>query len=54
MLPITERRKVGSICGREIYDISKIEMIAIPHSTGWRNMTFCKNENRSFVKLPCK
>ncbi|KAK4791672.1 hypothetical protein SAY86_032085 [Trapa natans] len=54
MLIITKRRKIGAICGRAIYSIAKSEMIPISHSHVQSNMAFTKNENRSFVYLPCK
>ncbi|GMH17562.1 hypothetical protein Nepgr_019403 [Nepenthes gracilis] len=46
ILLITERRKVGVICGQAIYAISKSKMIAISHSTVRSNMDYSKNENR--------
>ncbi|KAL9256002.1 Phosphoinositide phosphatase SAC2-like protein [Drosera capensis] len=46
VLLITERRKVGMICGHAIYAISKSKMIPIPHSTMRPNLDSSKNENR--------
>nr|GMC75945.1 phosphoinositide phosphatase SAC2-like isoform X1 [Ipomoea batatas] len=46
MLLITQRRKIGTICGHAVYSIAKSEMIPIPSSTVLSNMTFSKNENR--------
>lgn len=54
MLLITKRRKIGTICGHNIYAITKSEMIPIPNSTVQSNMAFSKNENRSFVHSACK
>jgi len=54
MLLITERKKVGMICGHAIYAVSKSKMIRIPHSTVQSNMENSKNENRSFVHSACK
>ncbi|KAL2932991.1 Phosphoinositide phosphatase SAC2 [Bienertia sinuspersici] len=52
MLLITERRKVGIICGHAIYAVSKSKMIAIPHSPMRSNSNNSKNENR-YKKLLC-
>lgn len=52
MLLITERKKVGMICGHAIYAVSKSKMIRIPHSTVQSNMENSKNENR-YKKLLC-
>ncbi|GER53610.1 phosphoinositide phosphatase family protein [Striga asiatica] len=46
MLLITKRKKMGSICGHEVYSIAKSEMIAIPNPTPHTNMAYSKNENR--------
>lgn len=51
MLLITERRKVGMICGHAIYAVSKSKMIQIPLSP-MRHSNFSKNENR-YKKLLC-
>ncbi|XP_050232118.1 phosphoinositide phosphatase SAC2-like isoform X2 [Mercurialis annua] len=52
MLIITERKKIGAICGHAIYAITKSEMIPIPNSSVRSNMTNSKNENR-YKKLLC-
>lgn len=52
MLLITERRKVGIICGHAIYAVSKSKMIPIPHSTVRSNLDNSKKENR-YKKLLC-
>ncbi|CAL1376299.1 unnamed protein product [Linum trigynum] len=49
MLLITERRKIGAICGHSIYAITRSEMIPVPVQS---NMTNSKNENR-YKKLLC-
>lgn len=46
MILITERRKVGMICGHAIYAVSKSKMIPIPHSTVRSNLDNSKKENR--------
>ncbi|CAN0877764.1 Phosphoinositide phosphatase SAC2, partial [Linum grandiflorum] len=51
MLLITQRRKIGAICGHTIYAITRSEMIPVPLRS---NMTNSKNENRSFVHPACK
>ncbi|CAI0473100.1 unnamed protein product [Linum tenue] len=50
MLVITQRRKIGAICGHSIYAIARSEMIPVPVQS---NMTNSKNENRSFVYFAC-
>ncbi|XP_060172955.1 phosphoinositide phosphatase SAC2-like [Lycium barbarum] len=45
-LVITERRKIGKICGHAVYAITKSEMIPIPNSTVLSNMAYSKDENR--------
>ncbi|XP_019229877.1 PREDICTED: phosphoinositide phosphatase SAC2-like isoform X2 [Nicotiana attenuata] len=45
-LVITERRKIGKICGHAVYAITKSEMFPIPHSTVLSNMAYSKDENR--------
>ncbi|CAO2824669.1 unnamed protein product [Amaranthus hypochondriacus] len=52
MLLITERRKVGMICGHAIYAVSKSKMIPIPHSPMRSDSNNSKNENR-YKKLLC-
>jgi hypothetical protein len=54
MVVITRRRKVGTICGHEIYSIGKSEMIAIPSVIVWPNVAYSRDENRSFVFSTCK
>ncbi|CAL1399579.1 unnamed protein product [Linum trigynum] len=49
MLVITQRRKIGAICGHSIYAIARSEMIPVPVQS---NMTNSKNENR-YKKLLC-
>ncbi|XP_021749994.1 phosphoinositide phosphatase SAC3-like [Chenopodium quinoa] len=52
MLLITQRRKIGSICGHMIYAISKSEIIALPDSAEQSHMTNSRNEYR-YKKLLC-
>ncbi|XP_038996579.1 phosphoinositide phosphatase SAC2-like [Hibiscus syriacus] len=52
MLLITKRRKIGAICGHNIYSITKSEMITIPSSSVQSNMAYSKNEKR-YKKLLC-
>ncbi|CAI0473105.1 unnamed protein product [Linum tenue] len=47
MLVITQRRKIGAICGHSIYAIARSEMIPVPVQS---NMTNSKNENRQSLK----
>ena len=54
MVVITRRRKVGTICGHEIYSIVKSEMIAIPSVIVWPNVAYSRDENRSFIYSTCK
>jgi len=54
MVVITRRRKVGTICGHEIYSIVKSEMIAIPSVIVWPNVAYSRDENRSFIFSTCK
>jgi hypothetical protein len=54
MVVITRRRKVGTICGHEIYSIGKSEMIAVPSVIVWPNVAYSRDENRSFVFSTCK
>ncbi|XP_044487636.1 phosphoinositide phosphatase SAC2-like isoform X3 [Mangifera indica] len=46
MVVITERRKIGSICGHTIYAVAKTEMIPVHHSSVLSNLTYSKNEKR--------
>uniref|UniRef100_A0A803KQX3 SAC domain-containing protein n=1 Tax=Chenopodium quinoa TaxID=63459 RepID=A0A803KQX3_CHEQI len=46
MILITERRKVGKICGHAIYAVSKRKMIQIPHSPARFDSINSKNEKR--------
>ncbi|XP_076888206.1 phosphoinositide phosphatase SAC2-like [Bidens hawaiensis] len=52
MLLITERRKIGVICGHAIYAITKSEVLPIPSSTVQPSVAYSKNENR-YKKLLC-
>ncbi|XP_022754764.1 phosphoinositide phosphatase SAC3-like isoform X2 [Durio zibethinus] len=52
MLLITKRRRIGAICGHNVYAISKSEMIPLPNSTVNLSITDSKNENR-YKKLLC-
>ena len=54
VLLITERRKVGMICGHAIYVVSKSKMIPIPHARMRSNSNNSKNEKRSYVHSTCK
>jgi hypothetical protein len=54
MVLITRRRKVGTICGHEIYSIGKSKMIALPSVIVWPNVAYSRDENRSFVFSTCK
>lgn len=54
MVIITRRRKVGTICGHDIYSIGKSEMIAIPCPIVWPNVANSRDENRSFIVSLCK
>ncbi|CAN1287333.1 Phosphoinositide phosphatase SAC2 [Linum perenne] len=47
MLLITQRRKIGAICGHSIYAITRSEMIPVPVRS---NMTNSKDENRHTLK----
>lgn len=51
MLLITERRKLGSICGHEVYAVAKSEMIPLSNYTVWSNMVNSKVENRFLFDL---
>ncbi|KAF8776086.1 hypothetical protein HU200_003768 [Digitaria exilis] len=52
MVVITRRRKVGTICGHEIYSIGKSEMISIPSVIVWPNVAYSRDENR-YKRLLC-
>uniref|UniRef100_A0A0D9VQB8 SAC domain-containing protein n=1 Tax=Leersia perrieri TaxID=77586 RepID=A0A0D9VQB8_9ORYZ len=52
MVLITRRRKVGTICGHEIYSIGRSEMIAIPSPIVWPNVAYSRDENR-YKRLLC-
>ncbi|XP_024024532.1 phosphoinositide phosphatase SAC2 isoform X1 [Morus notabilis] len=52
MLIITQRRKLGAICGHTIYGISKSKMIPVPNSTVRSKLPYSKDENR-YKKLLC-
>ncbi|KAJ0988508.1 hypothetical protein J5N97_006864 [Dioscorea zingiberensis] len=52
MLLITERRKLGNICGHEVYGIVKSEMIALSNCSVRSNMASSKIENR-YKRLIC-
>ncbi|XP_016752085.2 phosphoinositide phosphatase SAC2 isoform X2 [Gossypium hirsutum] len=44
MLLIKKRRKIGSICGHNIYAVTKSEMIPISNSPDQSNVAYSKNE----------
>ncbi|KAF3651536.1 Phosphoinositide phosphatase SAC2 [Capsicum annuum] len=46
ILVITERRKIGKICGHPIYAITKSEMFPVPNSTVLSDLAYSKDENR--------
>uniref|UniRef100_A0ACD5WES0 Uncharacterized protein n=1 Tax=Avena sativa TaxID=4498 RepID=A0ACD5WES0_AVESA len=52
MVVITRRRKVGTICGHDIYSIGKSEMIAIPCPIVWPEVANSRDENR-YKRLLC-
>ncbi|KAH9804833.1 phosphoinositide phosphatase SAC3 [Citrus sinensis] len=52
MLIITKRRRIGAICGHNVYAVSKCEMIPLPNSSVQSSITNSKNENR-YKKLLC-
>lgn len=54
MLLITKRRKIGTICGHNIYAIMKSEMIPIPHATVRSKVAYSNDENRSLVHSASK
>lgn len=52
MLIITKRRRIGAICGHNVYAVSKCEMIPLPNSSVQSSITNSMNENR-YKKLLC-
>ncbi|KAA3478466.1 phosphoinositide phosphatase SAC2-like [Gossypium australe] len=52
MLLIKKRRKIGAICGHNIYAVTKSEMIPISNSPDQSNVAYSKNEKR-YKKLLC-
>ncbi|MBA0627452.1 hypothetical protein Godav_004966, partial [Gossypium davidsonii] len=54
MLLIKKRRKIGAICGHNIYAVTKSEMISISNSPDQSNVAYSKNEKRSFANSACK
>eukprot|EP00268_Persea_americana_P043929 TRINITY_DN442_c0_g1_i5.p1 TRINITY_DN442_c0_g1~~TRINITY_DN442_c0_g1_i5.p1 ORF type:complete len:849 (-),score=149.16 TRINITY_DN442_c0_g1_i5:378-2924(-) len=52
MLLITKRRKIGAICGHEVYAVTKSEMIPLPNASVQSSIANTKNENR-YKKLLC-
>lgn len=54
MLLIKKRRKIGAICGHNIYAVTKSEMIPISNSPDQSNVAYSKNEKRSFANSACK
>ncbi|KAJ4824555.1 actin cytoskeleton and mitosis protein [Turnera subulata] len=52
MLLITKRRRIGAICGHNVYAVSKSEMIPLPNSAVQASIANSKNENR-YKKLLC-
>ncbi|MBA0695072.1 hypothetical protein Goari_005308, partial [Gossypium aridum] len=52
MLLIKKRRKIGAICGHNIYAVTKTEMIPISNSPDQSNVAYSKNEKR-YKKLLC-
>lgn len=53
MLIITKRRRIGAICGHNVYAVSKCEMIPLPNSSVQSSITNSMNENRSFASSAC-
>lgn len=47
MLLITNRKKIGTICGHTVYAITKSEMVPIPHPSVRSKLAYSKDENRS-------
>lgn len=54
MLLVTQRRKVGVICGHAVYSITKSEILPLSDSTKASSVNDSKNENRSFVNSACE
>lgn len=54
MIIVTKRRKVGAICGHNIYAITKSEIITVPNPAVRTKLANSKNENRSFVHSACQ
>ncbi|XP_058781494.1 phosphoinositide phosphatase SAC2-like [Vicia villosa] len=52
MLLITNRKKIGKICGHNVYAITKSEMVPIPHPSVRSKLAYSKDENR-YKKLLC-
>ncbi|XP_010520516.1 PREDICTED: phosphoinositide phosphatase SAC3-like isoform X2 [Tarenaya hassleriana] len=52
MLLITERRKIGAICGHSVYAVSKSEIITLQNSSVPCNFVNSRDENR-YKKLLC-
>ncbi|KDP33975.1 hypothetical protein JCGZ_07546 [Jatropha curcas] len=52
MLLITERRQIGTICGHNVYAVSKSEMIPLPNSAVHSKIANSRDENR-YKKLLC-
>ncbi|CAI8598476.1 unnamed protein product [Vicia faba] len=52
MLIITNRKKIGKICGHSVYAITKSEMVPIPHPSVRSKLAYAKDENR-YKKLLC-
>ncbi|XP_050216554.1 phosphoinositide phosphatase SAC3 isoform X2 [Mercurialis annua] len=52
MVIITKRRRIGTICGHDIYAVSKSEMIPLPNSAVHSRISNARNENR-YKKLLC-
>ncbi|KAL1350251.1 hypothetical protein HN51_014370 [Arachis hypogaea] len=52
MLLITKRKKIGTICGHNIYAITKSQMITVPHIIMLSKMAYSNDENR-YKKLLC-
>lgn len=53
MLLITKRKKIGTICGHDVYAITKSEMVPIPHPSVRSKLAYSKDENRSLVNFTC-
>ncbi|XP_039055016.1 phosphoinositide phosphatase SAC2-like [Hibiscus syriacus] len=46
MLLITKRKRIGAICGHNVYAVSKSEIILLPNSTVNPGISDVRNENR--------